>query len=466
MKILLLNPPSPEGTEYVRVERCMQKKSAWGGSLWQPLPLMYTQAILNEKGYETKLKDAVAEGMGYKDSINFVLEESPDFLVINTAIPTIFNDCKFAKEVKKRNIKTVAVGIPTTVLPSIISKYEFDYAIIGDPEYAMLDILKNRKGFIVKKIKKTIFIEHYVNDLNKLPFPTLDDLCLDKYTLPFTRERLMLVEPGRGCPFNCIFCLVSSISKKKVRYRDAKNFVKELERDYKVYGIKNFLFWIETATLNRKLMMSICKEIEKRKLKIRWMTPSRVDTVDQKLLNEMGKAGCWLLSYGIESLDQKVLNLAKKGIRVEQIEKAIRMTHKAGIKVMAHIIIGLPGQTKESVKKTVDWLIEKGVDYVQFYCAVPYWGTELRRMAEKRKWIISNNPTDYEADKAVMRNEFLSSKDIEELRRKAYIKFYFRPKKIIKELWAYNFNLMYLSNFVKDGLYFLKNWVLGSKPFF
>jgi radical SAM superfamily enzyme YgiQ (UPF0313 family) len=462
MKILLLNPPSPKGTEYVRVERCMQKKSAWGGSLWQPLPLMYAQTILDKNGYETKLLDATAEEMNHKETIDFVSKENPDFLVVNIAIPTIFNDCKFAMSVKKKikKVKTIAIGIPTNLLPLIISKYKFDYAIIGDVEYSILDILKGRKSFVTKKIGRTLFFNHSVEDLNKLPLPALHDLNLDRYTLPFTRERLMLIDIGRGCPFKCIFCLVPATGGRRLRLRNAKNIVDELERDYHEYEIKNFLFWTENATLNKKFMLSLCDEIIKRGLKIKWMTPSRVDTVDWKMLKKMSDAGCWMLSYGIESVDQKVLDLAKKGTTIKKMERAITLAHKAGIKVMAHIIIGLPGQTRESVERTIEWLIDKDVDYCQFYCAVPYWKTELRKIAEKNGWIESDDPTKYEIDKSVMRNDFLSSKDIEELRKQAFFKFYLRPKMIFKELLMYNFNPLYIANLVWDGIYFLKTWVL------
>lgn len=458
-KIVLINPPSPEGTEYVRVDRCMQKKSAWAGSLWQPMQLLYAQSMLKKNGYNTKLKDATAESLNYKDSLNFVIQENPDFLIVNTSIPTIHYDGKFASEIKKKldNTKTIACGIPTILLPSIIAKYNFDYAILGDVEYAILDIVR-KEVKTYKKIKNTTFLKHRVDDLEELPFPTLDDLNLDKYRTPFDKERLMLVEPGRGCPYNCIFCLVPPTTEG-VRYRDPKNFVDELERDYKKYNIKNFLFWIETATLNRDLMISICDEIIKRDLKIKWMTPSRVDTIDQTLLNKMKEAGCWLISYGIESTNQRVLDLAKKGTTVEQIKKAIKMTHKSGINVMSHIIIGLPGDSKKSFKKTLKFLIDNNVDYCQFYCAVPYWKTKLRKMAEKNNWIKSNDPRKYEIDSAVMRNEKLSSKKIENLREYGYKKFYFRPSFIIREIIKHKFNPIYLFNLFEDGLYFLKTWI-------
>lgn len=459
IKIVLINPPSPENTEYVRVERCMQKKSAWAGSLWQPLQLMYAQSILKKNGYKTKLKDATAERLNYQDAVNFVIQQNPDFLIVNTSIPTIHYDGKFVLEIKRKigKIKTVACGIPCILLPSIIAKYNFDYAILGDIEYAILDIMRGQEKN-VKKFKNTKFVEHPVSDLNELPFPSLDDLDLDKYVIPFTKERLMLIDPGRGCPFNCIFCLVP-VTTNGVRYRKAEDFVDELERDFKEYNIKNFLFWIETATLNRKYMISICDEIIKRNLKIKWMAPSRVDTVDQELLNKMKEAGCWMISYGVESLNQRILDLSKKGTTVEQIKKSIIIAHKASLRVMAHVIIGLPGDSKEFFEKTFKFLIDNDVDYCQFYCAVPYWKTELRRIAEKNKWIESNDPRKYEIDTAVMRNENLSSEEIEELREYGFLKFYFRPSFIIKEVIRYKFNPIYLFNLLKDGLYFLKTWV-------
>jgi radical SAM superfamily enzyme YgiQ (UPF0313 family) len=462
MKILLLNPPSPKDADYVRVERCTQKKSVWGGSLWQPLSLLYAQAILDKNDYKTKLKDATAEEISFENVIDFVIKENPDFLVVNTAIPTILNDCKLALKIKKaiNNLKTIAIGLPTNLLPLIIAEYKFDYAILGDVEYAIIDILKGKKEFIVKKIRNTYFVKHFVDNLNELPFPALHDLEVNKYRLPFTHERLMLVNLARGCPFKCIFCIVPTIDSGKVRFRSAKNFVDELERDYYEYKIKNFLFWAENGTLNRKFMTSLCNEILKRGLKIKWMTPSRVDTVDQEILNKMKEAGCWLLSYGIESIDQKVLDKAKKGITTEQIEKAIIFAHKAGIKVIGHIIIGLPGQTRESVEKTIDWVMQKNIDYCQFYCAVPLWGTELRNIAKKKRWIKSNNKSNYELNKAVMRNDFLSIKEIEELRRLAYLKFYLRPKVVLRELLIYKFNLIYFANFIRDGIYFLKDYIL------
>ena len=465
MRILLLNPPSPAGTQYVRVERCMQKKSAWAGSLWQPMPLLYVQSYLKSKGYsQTKLVDAVAEEMDTHKTIDLIKSFDPDVLVLNTAVPTVKNDLQFAEFAKTYGIKVIAIGVPVTTIPEAFNK-KIDFGIRNDPEYATYDIVRNieTKKPIPKKFisatKPFTMIYHPVENLNDLPIPDVSDLKLDAYTLPFTRKRLMLVEPGRGCPYGCIYCLVPHLSGRKLRLRDPVKFVDEIERDYNEYGIRNFLFWVESATFDQKNMIAICDEIIKRNLRINWMTPTRVDIVNPELLKKMHQAGCWMLSYGIESIEPEVLKIIQKGINVEQMENAIKWTRDVEIKVMAHIIFGLPGQTKETLNKTLDWLFKNKVDYAQFYCSVPYWGTQLRVIAEKKGWVESNDYSLYEIDKSVMHTDTLTSKEIEYMREIAFKKFYLRPSKIMSEIWENKTNPKYILNLAKDGMNFLFDWV-------
>ena len=205
--------------------------------------------------------------------------------------------------------------------------------------------------------------------------------------------------------------------------------------------------------------MEFCGEIIKRKLKIRWMAPSRVDCVELEMLKKMKESGCWMLSYGIESVEQNVLDEMGKKIRIDQIAKAIELAHQAGIYVMGHLIFGLPGQKKDVLDKTINWLIEHKVDYAQFYCAVPYYGTELRKMAEKHGWVITNDQSLYEIDHAVMRNKDLTAAQIQQIREDAMRKFYFRPDFILKEVWKNKTNPERIIGLVRDGFTFLKEWI-------
>jgi radical SAM superfamily enzyme YgiQ (UPF0313 family) len=149
------------------------------------------------------------------------------------------------------------------------------------------------------------------------------------------------------------------------------------------------------------------------------------------LLEKMKRAGCILLGLGIESYDQEILNNARKNITIEQIDNAVSMVRKAGINSMGHFIFGLPGDTRETALKTIKFAC-KNVDFAQFYCAIPYPGTELGRIAKEQKWTGSFDYEDLDLTRSIMGNESLSPKEIRKIRDYAYRKFYFRPKMILQ----------------------------------
>jgi radical SAM superfamily enzyme YgiQ (UPF0313 family) len=303
--------------------------------------------------------------------------------------------------------------------------------------------MKGKRGILKKEV-----------DFKNLPFPCFRDLPLDAYTMPFSGERMALVVPSRGCTFNCSFCLVPVYYGRRVKFREPKYIVDELVRNVNEYKIKSFLFWTETFTMKKKFVLEICNEIIARKLDIRWMAPARVDTVDEEMLRVMKQSGCFMLSFGVESLEQEILDKVNKNVKVFDIEKAIELCKDVDINVMAHIIVGLPGQTKKSVKKTIDKLIDFGTDYIQVYCAVPYPKTGLHQIASEKGWIESENMSKYEINTAVMRNEHMSAEEIQELRNWCYRRFYFRPKIIIKQFLENPSPRLFL-----DGVNFFLGWV-------
>lgn len=448
MKVLLLSPPSPPNTTYVRVDRCMQRVEAWN-SMWQPMTLCYMKNLLLENGHEAKVLDATAEKLDVEITLKRVEEYAPQLVVINTSIPTIYFDDSFSARVKKRtNAKTVAIGMPPTLIPDECKN--FDFLIKGEAEFAILEVIKkfnNEQRIFLKKI----------DDMNSLPLPDVSDLVLDAYTVPFTHERLILAETARGCPYNCIFCIAPLYFGKRVRYMNPERVVDELQVYKEKYRIRNFLFWCDTYTLNKKIVSETCDQIKKRGLDISWMSINRVDTVNKEILSKMHSAGCFITSFGVESGCQQILDNAKKGTTIKQIEDGIRAAREAKLWSMAHIIFGLPGENRETYNYTVKWIKKINPDYIQAYCAVPYPGTELRKIAEKNNWIISNDYSKYEITNAVMRNADLTAKEISEMRIKAYKEFYSRPKIVFRELFRHP-----SVHTFTDGLGFFRKWVLGK----
>lgn len=466
MKILIINPPAFEGNDYIREGRCMQTKSSWA-SLWMPLSLAYISSFLRKNGYEIKLVDCIAEKMNIKKLAEIAKEFSPSLMVVNTAFPSIKGDMKVATELKEAlpSAKIVIIGLYSTLLEDKFLKEFFapDFAVIGEPEWVIKNLVKTLEtggkldevnGLVWRKGKEiTVNIPQNIenNNLDELPFPARDLLDNEAYRLPTDDKKFTLLSVGRGCPFTCSYCVASTYYGHKFRKRSVKSVIEEIEECIKRHGIKNFLFWGESFTLDSAYGEAICDEIIKRGIKITWSTTSRVDTLNEKLLKKMKQAGCILLGLGIESMSQEVLDKARKGINLEKIKKAIKMVKDVGLSSMAHFVFGLPGDTKESAEKTIKFACDSGVDYAQFYCAIPYPKTELGRIAKENNWVETKNYSDFDMTKSIMRNENLSSRQIKKFRDKAYRKFYFRfrmIKQTIKEVSSLR-AFLEIINFVK-----------------
>jgi anaerobic magnesium-protoporphyrin IX monomethyl ester cyclase len=449
MNILLINPPAYKGADYIREGRCMQTKSSWA-TLWMPLTLANLASLLRDKGNnEVRLVDCIAENISFTGLMGICEKTKPELVILNTAIPSISGDIYASELIKKTlpNSRIAAIGMyPTLFENKMLEKYShIDFCIIGEPEWTALKLaeslkegnqLSDIKGLIFRQEEKVIVNEYQnydENDVNELPFPARDLLKNEKYKLPINGEKFTLLSIGRGCPFSCIYCLSNKYYGKKFRKRSVENVIAEIEECVNIYGIKNFLFWGESFTLDQKYGEQICDEILKRNIKIIWSTASRVDTLNSVLLEKMKKAGCAMLSLGVESMSQEVLNKAKKGTTPEMSEKAVAMVKKAGIRSMGHIIFGLPGDTRESAKKSAAFACQN-FDYAQFYCAVPYPKTELEEIARSNDWIMKHKISDLDLTKSIMKNETLNPKDVEKIRNSAYRSFYIRPKMLFQAL--------------------------------
>ena len=448
MKILVVNPPAYNKEDFIREGRCMQTKSSWA-ALWMPLSLCYISAVLRKDGHEIKLIDCIAEKISNRNLMEIAGKFSPELVVLNTAIPSIIGDMNNALALKKADpaIKIAIVGMyPSIFQKECLNRFpQLDYAIMDEPEWVITGLVKAISGNIsLAAVKGLIFRngdEIIVNEkqnlsennLDDLPFPARDLLNNNSYKLPTNRKKFTLLSVGRGCSGHCIYCVANVYYGRRFRKRSVESVILEIEECVNKYDIQNFLFWGESFTTDQNYGENICDEIIKRNIKINWSTTSRVDTLNQFLLNKMKKSGCILLGLGIESYDQGVLNNTRKGITIEQINRAVSMIRVAGINSMGHFVFGLPGDTKETAKKSIRFAC-RNMTFAQFYCAIPYPGTELEKIASERNWITDNDYTQFELTKSVMGNDTLTPKEIKRIRDSAYRKFYFRPKMLIRTL--------------------------------
>ena len=225
----------------------------------------------------------------------------------------------------------------------------------------------------------------FIPDLNDLPIPKHELLPLEKQRMPMIKGPFTFIVTSRGCPAGCKYCIKHVTYQNSVRVRSAENIVEELEYLVKL-GITNIHMYADLFTVNREHVLGLCKLIIERGVKIRWTCNSRVDYVDEEMLRLMGQAGCWLISWGIESANEAILKRVRKGYKKEQEFRALRWSHAAGIKNWGYFIIGLPGETEETIRETIDYAKQLPVDIALFHIAAPYPGTPFFYEVVENNW--------------------------------------------------------------------------------
>ncbi|CAN2046903.1 anaerobic magnesium-protoporphyrin IX monomethyl ester cyclase [Candidatus Magnetomoraceae bacterium gMMP-1] len=444
VKVILFNPPHPEGKGFTREGRCTQEAGIWA-TQWPPVSLAATAALLERDGHILKVIDCPAIGMDETILTALLKKFQPDFVFWNTATPTLNYDLNLANLIKKTapNSITGVSGTHVTALPEIaLNNPDIDLVIKREPEETIREICVHKKkdwdnipGISFKK-HETGKIYHNKNRSfippEQIPFPAWQYLDLSPYRLPLKGRPFLIVAPIRGCPFSCNFCTAPIYYGKRLRKRPVKNVVDEIEYNIKRFRINDFFIWADTFTADKDYVRQFCKEILVRGLRISWTCNSRVDRVDRELLVIMKKAGLWMISFGLESGNNDILKKTGKKITVKQSKTAVILAHQAGIKISGHFILGLPGETKKTMKQTLDFALNIPLDIAQFYAAAPFPGTMLYSEVLEKGWL--KNSSIGSQNHSVMNLPGLSAAQVDAFRSHAYRRFYMRPKILFKLL--------------------------------
>jgi len=448
MKTLIINPPAERGFE--RSGRWPSHSS--GGVCQEPLFLAYAAAVLEKAGLEVELIDCRPDYIS-QDELSEKITEGKGLAIIQTSTPSIDLDLETAKALKKKNsnLKIALVGPhPTVFDKEILEEHpDIDLILRGEYDYTVRDValaiekdqdFKEIKGITYRDSGNIIRNEdrEYIKDLDELPFPARHFLPVNKYFEPLFigRPTLRLIS-SRGCPFRCTFCMWPQLMYGRFfRARNPIKVVDEIEHLKNEYHIKEYYFDDDTFTIDPNRVAKICDEIIRRKINLPFDCLARVDTVSPEMLKKMKEAGCMIIRYGVESGSPKILENIRKGITVSQIKYAFKETKKAGIKTHATMIFGLPGETKETIKETIKFVLELDPDFAQFPIAIPYPGTEFYEEAVKNNWIRSKNFADFDAScPSVLEYPNLTAKDISKAAKTASRKFYLRPGYIAKKVF-------------------------------
>ena len=447
MKVHLINPPASGGVDMVREGRCMQRAGAWT-AVWAPISLATIAAVLEQENIECVLDDCIIESIDEETILTKSAAIKPDAVILNTATPSINDDLKLASDLKKKlpTTKIIAIGIHVSALPeeSLEMSKGLDAVIIGEPELTAKDIIlaiknngpiSNIPGTCLKDKDKFIYgPERELADLNELPYPAWHLVKRHLYTMPFTGKPFLLIGTSRGCPFHCRFCADPTYYGHKLRTKSPQRIVDELRHVNETFGINDFLFWSESFTLKREWTSEVLDKIIDADFDIKFVVNSRTDHVDPWLLGLLKKAGCWMIGYGLEGGSQKILDKMNKKTTVEQNRNAVEWAREARLQVTAHMVFGYPGETLKTMQETLDFACSLPLDFAQFYCAVPFPGSEFHKEALENRWITENTWEKFEQNFCIVSTPQLSAREIMEFRSKAYRKFYSDPSRVFRVL--------------------------------
>ena len=472
--VLLVNPPAPDGGIWIRTQHRVGRRSR-ENMIWGQVELAQMAAILHPD-YKVSIIDAIAERMTWEEFDAKLKELKPRFYLTHVTAPTLTNDmygCFLAKAV---GATTMAFGTHTTplaietmrphpaldyvlrgepdltlreVVDTIMGRIEFSDEInhlyrSTDPEWspkvAEMDIATGQfdmhhvkglvwrwKGEIVRNVDRP-----FIPNLDDLPLPMHHLLPLDNYRTPVLRGSYQFIVTSRGCSAGCIYCIKHVSYQHALRLRSPENIMAEITMLAEM-GVKNIHMYADLFTINRDQVMGICDLMIKANLGLKFTCNSRVDYVDEEMLEKMAQAGCDTISWGIESASEQILKNARKGTTADRARRSLTASNKNGIRNFGYFIIGLPGETRETIQETIDFSKELPLDLAIFHIAAPYPGTPFFFQVMENNWFRpGTNWEQVDMDKStVLQYENLSAEDLQKEAQRATREWMFRPGPIM-----------------------------------
>lgn len=442
LKILLLNLP-------------WQKNGRWGvraGSRWPhikddaeegnylPFPffLAYAANLLRRHDFEVELIDALALKITESKLFEQINRIGPDLLVAETSTPSLQYDLALLEKIANTDFKICLCGPHANMrTPEFLRQHKFiDFILAGEYEYALLNLaqaiscgkgLNGIRGLVFREEDVIVNPPASLIELDALPWPLREGLAMEKYLDTPGRIPLPSVQmlASRGCPFRCNFCLWPQVMYHGNSYRTRSiiDVADEMEYLIRKLGFKSVYFDDDTFNIGKERMLEFCREIKRRGLeKTPWAIMARADLMEQEILTEMRKAGLEAVKYGLESASQELLNSCGKNMDIRKAEKMILFSKSLGIKTHLTFTFGLPGETKATIQKTVDYALRLRPFSVQFSITTPFPGTLYFKELDKNGLIIDKNWEHYDGNfKSVMKLDALSNKELVSARNQAVL---------------------------------------------
>lgn len=409
--------------------------------LFPPLSLTWVAAIAEQAGHEVIIIDARTLQLTPDQVLRRLQQWKPDVLGFMMTTYMFRETLSWIRYLRGGlpGVRVMVGGYNLRVYPQeSVMPPEIDFGCFNSAYHTvpgLLAALDNGQrfddvpGLIFKRNGNVIQTEYGPEpDFDDYPNPARHLLPNELYAeFPTERKNFSVMVTSKGCPMGCLFC---EAGRTPYNARSVQRVADEIQECYDRHGIREIDMFDYEFVINRKRTIGICQEIRRRKLDILWACRARIDSVDDELLKEMAAAGCGRIYYGIESGDQAMLDRVNKGIKLEQIRETIRLTRKHGIRSLGFFLVGSPGETRETFRRTLKFAMSLGLDYVQFSktTAKPLTSMWHDLVAESgrdywREYILGN------VEEAPLPRPWteLTNDEIDELALRAYQKFHTRP---------------------------------------
>jgi anaerobic magnesium-protoporphyrin IX monomethyl ester cyclase len=501
--IVLVNPPTPDGELWIRTQHRVGRRTR-ENMVWPQVSLAQMAAMLSPE-HKVAVIDANAERMSWPEFSEKLDELKPKYYLTQVTAPTLENDMYGCFLAKARGALTIAFGTHVTPIPRETMKPypALDMILLGEPDLTIRDLLDVLEGKVDQRSEQMqeIFAKHdlayepaidaegnvdmhaikgivwrdgdeivvnqtrpFIADLNDMPHPHHHLLPLQDYRMPYIKGPFTFIVTSRGCPAGCTYCIKHVSYQYSVRVRSPENIMEELWI-LKKLGMNNIHMYADLFTVNREQVMGLCKLMIEENINIKWTCNSRVDYVDEEMLMMMGKAGCRLISWGIESGNEQILRHARKGAYPDKAERALIWAKKAGIMNWGYFIIGLPGETKETIRDTIDFAKKLPLDIGLFHVAAPYPGTPFFFEVVKNDWFRDGTRWEQvDMDKGtVLDYTNLTAEELLYWQKRAFREWAFRPGPIMTYIKMLFYDFRTLKTAINVGMQTLAWQAKGSE---
>ena len=417
-----------------------------------PLGLGYLVSALRKSNLSSvEILDSGRGLVNYDKFSEYLRQKKPKVLGIQCYsfdVCIVNRMLKIAKDINPGIVTIIGGPHPTAVPESVFSDFNnLDFAIRGEGEISfplfMMYILSNDRkslvnvpGLIYRSGDRTVVNEQStIKDLDFWDIPSWDSMDPRRYSeqVQGAFYKGLPVAPiitSRGCPYECTFCSNKILMGRVLRFRDIEKVVSEIQLLSTTYGVKEIQILDDNFSMNKKRVLRFCEEIKKRRIEIHIAFPNglRLDSLDKEILLALKDIGAYLITVGIESGSQRVLDHMKKALKLDMIKEKVKLIKNIGLKVNAFFIVGYPAETKEDIEKTIRFARTLPLDIAHFSCFLPLPGTEITQELLKSGKLKRINYEELFYSKVPYSPEGITKKELKALQRKAFLCFFLRPR--------------------------------------